>query len=76
MRSCQEEEKIFLLYSTEKSPDSTWMSALTQEWDKNLSEGILAKFQLVSKYLFHKIFGQPNVFSEYNYTSRISLETS
>ena len=57
MTPCQEEEKFFLLYFTEKSCDSTWTSALTQEWSKNLSERISTKFQTVSKYLFQKIFG-------------------
>ena len=57
MTPCQEEEKIFLLYFTEKSCDSKWTSAFNQEWSQNLSERILAKFQIVSKDLFQKIFG-------------------
>ena len=42
MTPCQEEEKIFILYFTEKSCHSTWTSALNQEWNKNLSERISA----------------------------------
>ena len=33
---------------------------------ENYSERILGKFQMVRKWLFHKIFGQSNAFSEYN----------
>ena len=47
MVPCQDEEKIFLSYFTEKSCDSTGTNALTQEWSKNLSERISAKIQIV-----------------------------